>query len=216
MITASWRDTRIDFSLEILHPGDKRKKIHFSFPFWVRMAIVWVLSTAEMGWWLLLAQGVLPSPPQEWCPALPQLPSATQTLLCPSPERCTLLSEEGGLEMHLCRLEQTLLRREMACLEADEDTLPEQHAGPQEGDLKLNTNRIASPVRAIKQCSSEIARNESLSLMSDVTISVFVTVVSKKQQVRSITLKHYVHPEGILLWLHTVKMRGEKITADHW
>lgn len=83
--------------------------------------------------------------------------------------------------MHLCRLEQTVLRSELECLEADEDILPEQHAGPQEGDLTLNTNRIASPVKAIEQCSSEIARNKSLSLMSDVTISVFVTVVSKKQ-----------------------------------
>lgn len=27
MIPASWRDTHIDFSLEILHPRDERKKI---------------------------------------------------------------------------------------------------------------------------------------------------------------------------------------------
>lgn len=104
--------------------------------------------------------------------------------------------------------------------------------GLREGNLTLNTNRNASTVRAINQWSSEIARNESLSLTSfkDTTGQVVAhaldTVVAgqksgwshrfsfgdcgiKKQQVLCITLKYYVRPERILLWLHIVKTRGK-------
>lgn len=105
-----------------------------------------------------------------------------------------------------------------------------------EGNLILNTNRNASTVRAIKQWSSETARNESLSLMSfkDTTGQVVAraldTVVAgqksgwspcfsfgdcgiKKQQVLCITLKHHVRLEGILLWLHIVS--GQQTTDKH-